>query len=598
MNVSGKYGDDGSVYTTEKSRDRSSFVRIVARGSMGYHPEGFDAITRDGRVMSFGQNRSAQVKGRTHAAVHTWLLDKVEDTQGEKLFLKYDFSDYKYLLSITSKEMAVIFSYKPRRDHKTLFFDGGIIYKMDKVIKDITIKGFSSIRLLHAESGSARLSLVTGIAMYNGKSECIRLTNFSYQGLNDFTGYNAMTAPSIWTDKFGKHWKAIESYRYVVDINADGLNDFIGFVDDGTYGSFNTNGKGMVGYLRGEKAGGFVVGRSNRYIIDMNGDDLVDVVAFGEQHVCVSINGGLDGQSLKLTPTIWSSEFGASQGFDESLPTFVKDVNADGLPDIFCYGKDAVYIALNTGANFSKAFTVKSSMIRDLGWDNQRHVRFLEDVNGDGLPDMVGIGQDGVYVALNINGTSFMTMSRWSTRYGHRWGNAWSVLKHPRYVEDVDGDGLKDVVGFADEGVFVSINNGSGFSKAALWHKGFGSSTGIWAPDNYRGLYDMNGDDLLDVVAFSCCGVIVALNTGSSFANLTVWTTEHGSNGRNPVADFPTFIIDMDGDGVCDIVGCTNNGVLVTLNKNRKLTLVAVRVVETPRKSSVYSQGNVSSKAN
>ena len=83
-----------------------------------------------------------------------------------------------------------------------------------------------------------------------------------------------------------------------------------------------------------------------------------------------------------------------------------------------------------------------------------KHPRFLGDVNGDGKQDIVGFAAGGVYVSLST-GSNFTAPGLWVNNYGYNTGK-WRVEKHPRFLADVNGDGKQDIVGFADGGVYVS----------------------------------------------------------------------------------------------------------------------------------------------
>ncbi len=50
----------------------------------------------------------------------------------------------------------------------------------------------------------------------------------------------------------------------------------------------------------------------------------------------------------------------------------------------------------------------------------------------------------------------FDNQSMWSTRYGHNTG--WRTDKYIRMVVDVNGDGLSDIVGFAENGTYISLS--------------------------------------------------------------------------------------------------------------------------------------------
>jgi hypothetical protein len=78
------------------------------------------------------------------------------------------------------------------------------------------------------------------------------------------------------------------------------------------------------------------------------------------------------------------------------------------------------------------------------------------DVNGDGLPDIVGFGSDNVMVSLNT-GSSFAAATVWRpTEFTA--GSGW-LATYPRFLADVNGDGLPDITGFGAGGVRVSLEN-------------------------------------------------------------------------------------------------------------------------------------------
>src|SRR6185437_17010600 len=156
-----------------------------------------------------------------------------------------------------------------------------------------------------------------------------------------------------------------------------------------------------------------------------------------------------------------------------------------------------------------------AAFVRGSGWsNNDTYPRMLVDVNGDGLPDVVGFATGGVYVALDT-GTSFSAAKVWNTGYGNDTG--WtSNSRNPRMLVNVNGDGLPDIVGFADGGVTVSLNSGSSFGAGQLWYGGFGAGSG-WNNDNIypRFVLDVLGTGFAGVVGFAGAGVQVATNTAS-----------------------------------------------------------------------------------
>ena len=99
----------------------------------------------------------------------------------------------------------------------------------------------------------------------------------------------------------------------------------------------------------------------------------------------------------------------------------------------------------------------------------------MADVDGDGLQDVLGFGNNGVMVSLST-GSGFTAPSKWVNSYGSEKG--WSTDKHPRMMADVDGDGLQDVLGFGNAGVYVSPSTGTGFAAPSIWVNSYGADKG------------------------------------------------------------------------------------------------------------------------
>jgi len=73
-------------------------------------------------------------------------------------------------------------------------------------------------------------------------------------------------------------------------------------------------------------------------------------------------------------------------------------------------------------------------------------------MNGDGRADVVGFGHAGVYISTST-GTSFRAPRLRNNKFGYIDG--WRTERHVRTVGDVIGNGNDDIVGFADDGVYV-----------------------------------------------------------------------------------------------------------------------------------------------
>ena len=353
------------------------------------------------------------------------------------------------------------------------------------------------------------------------------------------------------------------------DLNSNGLPDLVSFGGNGVYTAFN-NGRTFTSRQLALSTFGTSKGwqRSThpRMVLDVTGDGRPDVVGFGAAGV--SVAPGTGGSTFG-SARAWVSDFGSDQGWRVGVhQRVVVDVTGDGKPDIVGFGGAGVSVARNTGSSFAKPQIWSRQMgSSDAagGWVASRHPRFVVDVTGDGLPDLVGFGAKGVYVARNT-GSGFAPMTLALAEFGT--GQGWSVVNHPRRVMDIDGDGKPDIVAFSARGILVARGTGSGFAKPMLWSSSFGTdaASGSWrGAVHSRTFADVNGDGRLDVVGFGGTRTYVALNRGTSFGPSTVWTTDFGSREWTP-GWMPRSVVDVNGDGRADIVGFGRDGVHVALS--------------------------------
>ncbi|MEQ1622936.1 MAG: VCBS repeat-containing protein, partial [Methylococcales bacterium] len=136
------------------------------------------------------------------------------------------------------------------------------------------------------------------------------------------------------------------------------------------------------------------------------------------------------------------------------------------------------YVALNTGTGFAPSALWTSQFGSNQGWSNEGIVpRMVEDVNGDGKPDIVGFSSVGVYVALNT-GTGFAPSALWTSQFGSNqgWSNEGIV---PRRLADINGDGKPDIVGFFNAGVTVSSIIGVSPDLLTTLTPGLGTTTSL-----------------------------------------------------------------------------------------------------------------------
>ena len=523
--TSGNHGRHGSTYGTEID----TFARVYAIERQGNGPSRFAVRTKNNQQLTFGSRDNSRLKIPGEQSIHAWKQDSVSDYANNVINISYvnDATTKGFFVdSIIYKTMVIKFDYEARNDIVNQYWNGKLLYKLDKRLK--SIKTFVNnhihreMKITYAEVKIRKLSVVTSLQLCSRESKCHKPLKLGLQGTKD--------------------------------------------VNHAKQGSFQTGKIWVASY--GSKSGGWGSNHP-RHVIDVNGDHLPDIVGFANSGVYVSLNAGSESFT---TPKLWLAEYGYNAGGwrTQKHLRFVKDVNGDGLSDIVGFGDHGVLVSLGTGSSFQKQATwIRSFAYKADGWRVESHLRFLEDVNGDGLPDIVGFGFAGVYAAINT-GSSFGPPTFWiKGSFGYYQG--WRLENHLRFVQDVNGDGLADIVGFSCCGVEVSLSTGSSFLPPKRWIDAFGHNHGWRVNSNPRFVNDINGDGLPDVVGFASHGVVVALNTGSLFTTGKTWVT-----GYSKIATSPRYVVDVTGDGMPDIVGIEDSGVYISTNNNEQTLMTSV----------------------
>jgi VCBS repeat protein len=324
-------------------------------------------------------------------------------------------------------------------------------------------------------------------------------------------------------------WTSENQYpRLVADVNGDGMADIVGFASNGAQVSLATGGGNFANASTvladfGTSAGGWTTNdQYPRQLADVNGDGRADIVGFASDGVYVSLaTGGGNFAPRTFEGSIFGTLAGGWTSQDQ-YPRFAADVNGDGIADLVGFASNGVQVALGTGGgHFAAPITQLSDFGTIAGWtsDNQ-FPRLLADVNGDGMADIVGFFNDGVHVALATGGGHFAASTTVLSDFGTDAGGWTSQDQVPRILADVNGDGLADIVGFATNGVFVSLAIGGGhFAQRTLERADFGALAGGWnSQDQYpRLLGEVTGDRRADIIGFGSPGVDVAQSHDYTF---------------------------------------------------------------------------------
>jgi hypothetical protein len=239
------------------------------------------------------------------------------------------------------------------------------------------------------------------------------------------------------------------------------------------------------------------VGDRANLVCDVDGNGRADLVAWSSNSQFVALSTG----TSFAQPAQWRS--GAFDG-DTYL---CGDANGDGLGDlILVTGGDVSVATANTGNAFT-APTVWSSTGSDPF--SGSHGTFTAHLDTDAKIDLIGWGDNNVWVKISVPGDAYSTGVSW---YG---GSSFSTFENR--VGDVDGDGLTDLIAWNTTSVFVQLLKNQVFMTPAQW------SSVAFSGSIANLVADVNADGRDDLIAWSDTSVQVALSTGTSFAAPTTW---------------------------------------------------------------------------
>ncbi|MFD8611588.1 FG-GAP-like repeat-containing protein [Streptomyces sp. NPDC059631] len=321
---------------------------------------------------------------------------------------------------------------------------------------------------------------------------------------------------------------ASEDLWTLADMTGDGRPDAVLLCADGVRvcaqddaGTFApASGEPVLkAFGHGEQAGGWSTEKHLRLLADTTGDGRLDIVGCHDDGVHIALQDE-EGKFAPLADEPVLPAFGhgekAGNWLVDKHPRFLADLTGDGRADIVGCHDDGVWAALQEeDGTFAEPLYVLDDFGTDQGWSSaQEHPRFLVGTTGGGAADVVGFGPQGVVVSRGRGDGTFEPARLVLNDFGSAQG--WTAAKHLRFLSDVTGDGTPDIVGFGDEGVWVSHNDGEGgFEQAQLVCRGFGhdDDAGAWRVGRHpRFLADITGDGRVDIVGFGGPGVYVARN--------------------------------------------------------------------------------------
>ncbi|MFF2738725.1 FG-GAP-like repeat-containing protein [Streptomyces cyaneofuscatus] len=252
------------------------------------------------------------------------------------------------------------------------------------------------------------------------------------------------------------------------DLTGDGRPDLVVLCTGGVRvsaqeedGTFAPSGGELVvkAFGHSKQAGEWVAEKHPRFLVDTTGDGRTDIVGCHDDGVWVSLQ---DEEGTFAEPLYVRDDFGVDQGWSsaDEHPRFLTATTRDGAVDIVGFGPEGVVVSSGRGdGTFEPSKLVLNDFGTAQGWTSRKHLRLLADVTGDGNPDIVGFGDEGVWVAHNLGDGRFEQAQLVCRGFGYGdEAGAWRVGHHPRFLADITGEGRVDIVGFGGPGVYVARN--------------------------------------------------------------------------------------------------------------------------------------------
>jgi hypothetical protein len=560
--VAGAYGAAGSEYRTEME----GFARITYDGS------GFVVQSKAGLTSEYGKTDDSRIEAQGKSAARVWAVSKMSDVAGNYMTYSYaeDNANGDYRIAAIAytgntntgqvAENRVVFGYESRGDGRPMYLLGSKVQVLQRFSAITTFVNTSRQVLQYrigysTDTTTLSQGAVSSVTVVNALGQALPSTMFNYSG----STVANWSAPATQANLHGVGGAGGGRF---VDLNGDGLPDYVTKNWDSTIHWNMNRGTGIAGSQwepNQSQSGLHGAGNAGLWFIDINGDGLTDYVTKnndGTIHWNLGAGTGIEG-------TQWQANESQSglHGAGAAGMWFV-DINSDGLPDYVTKNRDGtIHWNLNLGTGVGGSQWGPNQSQAGLHGAGAAGIWFI-DINGDGLIDYVTKNSDGSILwnlgtGTGVAGTQWLASQSQSGLHGvGNFGGA-------RFV-DINGDGLPDyVTTYRDENLDTTVSwnlNLGGGGSANQWGAnqsqfltGGGGLAGSW-------FVDINGDGLPDFVTKNYDGALYwSLGTGTGVA-ATQWKATQVQTGLHGVGNAGMWFEDINGDGLPDYVTKNSDG--------------------------------------
>lgn len=533
----------GSDSATYRERYEGGFVRYTWKSVGNGHAGYWTAEYPDGRIGYFGAdsagvaNTASQVRDATNR-VFRWHLNAIVDRYGHQMRFVWTkdasgtplLERINYVFDGAAERYSLRFIYENRDD---VISDArpGFELRLTQRLKEVRLVAVGEVTrawVLSYEptATTGRVSRLAEVRRF-GRNNLLYPIVFKFGYSKTLEGVCAAgECDRPFVKSMGSLPAQFSTGRAtLIDMNGDALPDVLDADAQGRhtfyYSKLDTEGQASfvttgVSSAATNNTNAFVYGASARIqVLDVNGDGFVDMTESTSGSVLCN-NGSGDWQPVNTgvciggTQTV-SSDF--DQDDDGTNPGDVEDDEKQVDPQyvrFFDYDNDRRIDRLRTtpggtGATvlLNAAAGQTAAAAQSIGVAFDESPLELADMNGDGL-------QDPAQLITSSTSTAITVWYRLNLGYG-TWGDIVSTtLTAPSEsvagqaeLEDINGDGLADVVAVASDRIYIWLNRNTGFFDDARVIDG--TTVGSALPTRTAGttivtFADMNGNGSDDVV--------------------------------------------------------------------------------------------------